>query len=217
MKNKFVIVPVIFILINVSVFSQSNYSKSFIISLNSGGFLISRKNFSETYNSKLGPTFGFGLGATLSDKINLFGKATYFSKNGIPSISILNTDNTGHSTIVTQKSDGTASFKEWLINVGLQYNLNLSKGLLLGMNGGLTFVYAKEVHNDKTGKNILNSNASGLWGFFMGAGMEKRFGKSPFSLFMECQYNFNLYDFFELYTGFGGVNISIGSRVYIRR
>ncbi|HKJ82053.1 MAG TPA: hypothetical protein VJ954_08520 [Ignavibacteriaceae bacterium] len=217
MKKIFVFLPMILFLINVEVLTQTIQTKSFIVSFNSGGFLISRDHFSDTYNSDFGPTVGLGLGVTLSEKINLLVKATYFSKKGIPSISTFSMDSAGHSTIVTQKNGGSAVFRELLINAGLQYNIDIAEDIMLGTNGGLTFVYAKEVQNDKTGKNILTSNASGLWGFFIGASLEKRFGEGPFSLFMECQYNFNLIGFLGLIPGFGGTNISLGGRVYFAR
>ncbi len=75
---------IILLILASNLFSQTNNSKLFYLSINAGLYITSLENFDETYDSKLGFVYGLGAGLQLSSKSYLFGKATLFSKSGIP-------------------------------------------------------------------------------------------------------------------------------------
>lgn len=203
-------------LLSINTYSQTTHPRLFFISVHTGGYFITNENFSRTYDSNNGLVYGLGFGVTLSNKIYLYSKVTYFSKDGIPVTILYNIDSTGQ-TSTTMTKEGTAKYKEWIINAGAQYNLTLSDELLLCMNGGFTYIKVNEFQSDKINGNIVNLDASGLWGLFLGVELEKQFGESPLSAFLECQYNFSLFEILGYSKGYGGTNVSMGIRFYFKR
>ncbi|MGE5379233.1 MAG: hypothetical protein ACM3KN_00195, partial [Candidatus Aminicenantes bacterium] len=135
---KRVISVLIFLFIShYQVFSQSNIPAPFYLSLNAGGFITAHENFSKTYDSNFGLTFGGGIGLPLSSKMYLTGRAVYFSKSGVPTIYHYAYDQNGE--LVTQTKDGSAKYTQWFINGGLEYKVPLSESLTLYPMAGITY------------------------------------------------------------------------------
>lgn len=216
MKKFHLLILLILMLIGVSANSQTTQPRLFFISAQTGGYYITNDNFSDTYGSNLGIIYSLDFGVTLTNQVFLYSKVSYFSKNGVPEKILYNIDSTGQTSTTITK-EGTAKYKEWIINAGVQYNLNLSDVLLLCMNGGLTYLKVNEVQRYNDNVSLVNLDRSGLFGFFIGAGLEKHFGESPFCALLECQYNFSLFGILGLSKGYGGTNLSLGIRFYFKR
>jgi len=215
MLIKFQIIIVIIILGTESIYSQNENIKSPYLSVHSGVFLISIDNFDKTYNSQLGLVYGFGVGLPLSTKSYLYGKATLFTKSGTTIIQTYNFEN-GTPVLVSETRKGSAKFTQWIINGGYLYNFFLSRDWTLGINGGITYIRVSEEQKNKSGTIGSSVDGSGILGFYIGGVLEKNFDKSPFSLFIEPQFNFTRGDVLRYVGNYGGLNINIGARYYLK-
>ena len=195
------------------VISQTTELRSAFVSANLGGFVALREGFSKVYDSNIGFAFGAGLGLPLSTRMYLYGKATYFSKTGVPVIYTYTYQN-GNLVSVTETRDGTASFKQWIINGGLQYNVFLSEEYALPINGGVTYTRISEEQRSSSGSVSSSTDGTGILGFFAGVGLERNFQDSPFSLFSEIQYNYSRRDILTQVGNYGGWNLTLGFRYY---
>lgn len=174
-----------------SVMSQGVEQPKAFISASLGGFITERENFSKVYYSNLGLVFGAGLGLPLSNRMYLYGKVTYFSKTGVPVIYTYNYDQSGSLVSVKETEDGTAEYKQWIINGGLQYNVTLSEDFALDINSGITYTWLSEHQQSSNGSVGSSVEGTGVLGFFGGIAIEKNFRESPFSTFAETQYNYS--------------------------
>ncbi len=207
---------VIFIFfISISLYAQSKNLESPFLSVHSGVFLTSIKNFDKTYNSQLGLVYGLGAGLPLSTKSYIYGKATLFYKSGTPVIRTYNLQN-GTPVLVSETREGSATFKEWIINGGFLYNFFLNRDWTLGINGGITYSKVSESQKDINGTVSSSIGSSGIFGFFIGGVLEKNFNKSPFSIFIEPQFNFSRSDVLRYVGNYGGLNLNIGARYYFK-
>jgi hypothetical protein len=214
MKAKpFSMLSLLMLLSTTTLISQTTDNPSAFISANLGGFITAYEGFSKVYDSNIGFAFGAGLGLPLTNRLYIYGKATYFAKKGVPVVSTYNFQN-GNLVSITETKDGSASYKQWIFNGGLQYNLALSNEFNLGINGGITYTRITE---EKKSSNVSSSlNTSGVLGFFGGVGIEKKFQESPFAVFAESQYNYSRKDIIAAVGNYGGLNMSLGLRYFFR-
>lgn len=198
-----------------TLLAQESNVKSAFISANLGGFIIAHNDFEKVYDSKFGFAPGISLGFPLSSKLYLLGKATYFSKSGVPVIATYSYDTTAGWVKTTERKEGTASFREWLINVGLHYNIFLTESYTLGIHGGAVFTFLSEEQNTPaSGSSTLEG--SGMLGYFGGVSIERDFEDSPFTLFAETEYNLSRNDIKSFVGDYGGLNLTVGVRYYFK-
>jgi len=207
------------ILLLLNIFStsitipQSAKISSPFVSVNVGGFITTHEDFSKVYDSNLGFVFGGGAGLPLEKNWCLYGKVTYFSKTGVPVIYSYNYQN-WHIVSTNERKEGTATFKQWIINGGFQYNEFLSEDFTLGINGGITFAIISEQERNSSGSVLSSTDGTSAFGFFIGLALERNFQDSPISAFIEAQYNYAIHDI--LSGNYGGVNLSLGLRYYFK-
>ena len=201
--------------ISTIIFPQNNNLKSVFFSAHSGIFLTSIENFDKTYDSNLGLVYGLGIGLPLSTRSYIYGRATLFSKTGTPLIQTYDFVN-GTLVLVSETRDGTASFTQWIINGGFLYNFFLDPDWTLGLNGGITYSIVSEEQKNNSGAVRLSVDGSGVFGFFVGAVLEKNFDQSPISIFFEPQFNFMRSDVLNYTDNYGGLNLNLGLRYYFK-
>ena len=193
----------------LSVFSaiaQTNEWSSAFASANLGGYFTAHDYFSKVYDSQFGFVFGGGLGIPLSCRIHLYTKVTYYSKSGVPWWTTYNYQ----GRIDTR--DGTADFKQWIINGGLQYAVSLSEDYKFLISGGATLTSVSEEQRGSDGAQDSSVNVAPL-GLFGGIGLEREFKGSPLSMSAEVQFNFARdADFGNC----GGLNLNLGVRYYFK-
>ena len=201
---------------NSQLFSQTTEPKSAFVSINTGGFITAHQDFTKVYSSSFGLTYGAGVGLPLSSRMHLYGKATYFSKTGVPVLYSNTYDSTGAIIKSTETKDGTATFKQWIVNGGLQYDFPLSEDFTVAINGGATYSSIKENRSSLNGTVNGGINGSGILGYFGGLSLEKSFPDSPFAVFAESQYNFSRNDILNFIGNYGGTNLTVGIRYYFK-
>jgi hypothetical protein len=202
-------------LVNVTVFSQTQDIKSAFVSFIGGGTITELQDFDKVYDSKYGISYGLGLGLPLSTKLFIYGKATYFSKSGVPVVYTLNYDPPSHSWIKSnERKDGTASYKQWFFNAGLVYKFELSEEYNISVVGGATITKINEVKNNLNGTVSSNAVGLGFLGYFGGVGVEKRFLDTPLSIVAEMQQNFSRKSILNLHGNYGATNLNLGLRYY---
>jgi len=213
--QKKILILVLVIISSLSIYAQNENKKSVFLSVHSGIFLTSIEDFDKTYDSQLGLVYGLGIGLPLSTRSYLYGKATLFSKSGTPVIQTYNFEN-GTPVLVSETREGSASYTQWIFNGGFLYNFFLSQDWTLGINGGITYSTVSEEHKNNSGTVSLSVDGSGIFGFFIGGVLEKNFNKSPFSVFIEPQFNFSRSDVLRYVGNYGGLNLNIGARYYFK-
>lgn len=214
---KRVIFVVLFLIIShYEVFSQSNIPAPFYVSLNAGGFITAQENFSKTYDSKLGFTFGGGIGLPLSSKLYLTARANYFSKSGVPFLYHYEFDQDGRITSITQTKEGSAKYTQWFINGGLEYKIPLSESFTLYPMAGVTYSRYREELKSSDGSLGSSIDASGVIGFYGGTGLERRLEVIPFTVFAEAYYNFMRQSLLDYTGNIGGASMNVGVRYYLR-
>jgi hypothetical protein len=214
MQNKILILVFVFIS-SISIYAQGKNLGSPFLSVHSGVFLTSMDNFSKTYDSQFGLVYGLGVGLPLSTRSYLYGKATLFSKSGTPVIQTYNFVN-GTPVLVSEIREGSASYRQWIINGGFLYNFFLSLDWTIGLNGGITYSIVSEEQKNNSGTVGSSIQASGIFGFFIGGVLEKNFDKSPFSIFIEPHFNFMRSDVLSYVGNYGGLNLNLGVRYYFK-
>jgi hypothetical protein len=203
-------------LLNVDLFSQTANSNKAFFSLDIGGTITAREDFDQVYSSKFGISYGAGFGIPLSSKLYIYGKATYFSKTGVPIFYTLTYDTTSGEFVKTnERKEGSASYSQWFFNPGLQYNFILSDEYTFAINGGFTFTRTDEEQKGLDGSTSI-AKGSGLLGYFGGIALEKNFIDSPFSIFAEAQYNFSRQNILNVIGNYGGTNLALGIHYYFK-
>ncbi len=214
MKTSFLLFLCLLAVTDFNLLSQTAHPNEAFVSINTGGFFSAHEDFAKIYNSNFGLTLGTGLGFPVYNRIYLLGKATYFSKTGTPIVDTYNIDSNGKLTKNSEIRDGTASFKQWIIDGGLQYSFILTQDYAIGINGGIMFSIIREHQSSLNGTLSSAIEGSGIFGYFAGISLERHFTESPFSIFGEAQYNFSRSDILNLIGSYGGTNITIGLRYY---
>lgn len=214
MLKKICFVITVLLLSNISNYSQSKVMDGFSVSLHSGVFRTSSENFDETYESPFGLVYGLGIGIPISSKSYLYGKATFFSKNGVPLRKTYEFID-GNPVLVSEVKEGSAEFRQWIINGGYQHNFLLGNDFVLGINGGITYTTISEEYKDDAEQIKYSMNGYGMFGFFIGSVLEKSFTNLPFTIFFEPQFNFSRNDIIGITKNYSGFNINIGCRYYL--
>lgn len=157
------------------------------------------------------------MGLPLSSGLYLYGKGTYFIKNGVPTITLYSIDSSGVVTILSRTKQGTAEFRQWIFNLGVLYDLSLSDSYLLGLSAGITLAAIHEsiTYKDFTG-SMTTSTASGIGqlGYFAGMSVERGFEKTPLSILAEAHYNISRSEVLTLVGNYGGASVALGVRYY---
>lgn len=217
MKTKsFVLATIILIgfLVSPSMATTNQLkSNSGYLSIHAGGFIISQSGFSNTYGSNLGPAFGVGLGLALTTHLFLCTKASYFTKQGTPLWVTYGFTN-GKSTIISESRNGSANFREWILDGGMKYDFFISKPYNLGLEGGITVITFADRAQSANGQDSFQDNGEGAFGFYAGLSLERRFKRNPFAVFADAQYNYALKNVATAVGNYGGMSLSLGVRYY---
>jgi hypothetical protein len=202
------------IIIPFQIHSQQTELKSAFVSANLGINIVAQDQFDKVYGSNLGFAIGASLGLPLSSCSYILGKFNYFSKNGTGL-----TDNyqlqDGHWVLVSEIPDGSAKFTEWILSGGFMYKFFLSETYTLSVDGGLDFVSSIAEGKSSDGSLSASVPAKGI-GFFGGIICERNFGKSPFSIIGDVQYNSLYIPSFNSVRNDGRVGITLGLRYYFK-
>ncbi|MDR3668825.1 MAG: hypothetical protein P4L35_18475 [Ignavibacteriaceae bacterium] len=201
-------------ILTFQIYAQQHEVKSVFVSANLGIYNIADDNFSKVYDSNMGFAPAISLGLPLSTRTYIYAKASYFIKNGVPYTSTYSLVN-GQFVLTSEKREGTATFRELILNTGLLTKIFLSLDYTLGLDGGLTFVSQIEKSSNPSGTLKTTISEDGLMGFFVGCMIERNFGSSPFSLTGDIQYNLSIRSVLGLQNN-GGVKADIGLRYYFK-
>ena len=214
MKSYLNFVIVILLITTKGLYAQNDKKRDAFVSTNSGIYAPSRSDFKTIYDSRF--TFNNGLSAgvpfTNSD-IFLYGKAMFFRCEGVPIIYHYESNNGVSNTYTTR--EGNIIYKQFLFNLGVQYNYSIKELNKIITNGGISIVNATETTNNTSADS--ESKAKGVAGYFIGLGYERNFKNIPLSTFGEIQYNFNRLIFKALDLSYGGANINVGIRYYFKQ
>ena len=195
--------------------AQDHINRKAFISIHSGLYLPSVSGFSETYHSPYAFINGISLGVPFTnEEIFFYLKAMYFQKSGTPiTYHFEYNDLTGEFTTYTTQ-EGDVDYKQWLGNIGIQYNLSFNSTHIIIFNGGISLAKVSEkIRNSTDG---FDTNGFGFTSFFVGIGYEKKI-LDALNLFSEFQYNLDLPILQELGFRFGGANFNVGVRYYFRQ
>jgi hypothetical protein len=190
-------------------------SRKLFISIHSGAYFPSISGFNKVYHSPCAFINGISFGIPFTNKgFFVYAKGMYFQKSGTPITYHFEYDElTGEltNTYTTQNSDVIITWRQWLGNIGIQYNLTIGQTNNLIFNGGISLVKASEKTKDSSVGS--DSGGFGLSGFFVGIGYEKRFLRN-FGIFSEAQYNFDFPILKQLGIRYGGTNLNVGIRYH---
>jgi hypothetical protein len=102
-----------------------------------------------------------------------------------------------------------------ILNGGLLYNFLVTPDLVLGINGGMTFMVVNQEARLRTGRVISSVDNENIWGAFGGIVAEKRWDDSNFSTFAEAQYNYAESDAVYRPGTLSAMNYTFGVRYYL--
>lgn len=186
-------------------------TKSAYVSLHGGLIYVSSDSFSKVYNSRFGFIFGGGIGLPISTRLSLYAKAALFRKSGVPVIYNYKFEN-NNWILESETKDGSAEFRQWLFNFGLQYRILLSAEYLITIDGGINYTLISEDQKSSDGNIGVSQSNNKFLGFWGGIGVERSFDKSPFSLFAELQYDYIKQNIVFLNANYGGIVMNTGIR-----
>jgi len=156
----------------------------------------------------------FGIPVPFVKNLYLYARTSYSSQSNFQSLY-----NTSYLNASVQLSDAftevNSSFSQLILNGGLLYNFILSEELVLGVNGGLTFMVVNQEARLRTGTVISSIDNENIWGAFGGIIAEKRWDDSNFSTFVEVQYNYAESDAVYRPGALSAMNYTIGVRYYL--
>jgi hypothetical protein len=156
----------------------------------------------------------FGIPVPFIKNLFLYTRTSYTSQSNFQSFY-----NTSYLNFSVQFSNEfievNSSFSQLVINGGLLYNFLLTDELVLGVNGGLTFMVINQEAKLRTGTVISNVDNENIWGAFGGIIAEKRWDDSNFSTFLEAQYNYAESDAVYRPGSLSAMNYTFGVRYYL--
>jgi hypothetical protein len=122
-KTGLIRVSVLFIcfLSHFNSHAQQTNPKSVFVSANIGLFDVAQSQFEKVYDSNLAFLPEIAIGLPVSTRTYIYGKASYFSKNGVPVTYSYKIQN-GGLILSSESKSGIAEFREWLFNTGLLVN-----------------------------------------------------------------------------------------------
>ncbi len=116
---KTILTSCIILFLCISDIKAQAETKSAYVSLHGGLIYVSSDSFSKVYNSRFGFIFGGGIGLPISTRLSLYAKAALFRKSGVPVIYNYKFEN-NNWILESETKDGSAEFRQWLFNFGLQ-------------------------------------------------------------------------------------------------
>lgn len=156
----------------------------------------------------------FGVPVPFVKNLFLYARTSYTSQSNFQSFY-----NTSYLNYSVQFSDEfvevNSSFSQLILNGGLLYNFLVTDEVVLGVNGGLTFMVVNQEARLRTGTVISNVDNENIWGAFGGIVAEKRFDDSNFSTFVEAQYNYAESDAVYRHGSLSAMNYTFGVRYYL--
>ena len=160
--------------------------------------------------------FGGSIGVPIPIIKNLFlyARTSYISQSNFQSFystSYLNSNVQLSEDFVEVNS----SFSQLILNGGLLYNFLVTDDLVLGVNGGMTFMVINQEARLRTGRVISSVDNENIWGAFGGVIAEKRWDDSNFSTFGEAQYNYAESDAVYRPGALSAMNYTFGVRYYL--
>ncbi len=185
-----------------NIVAQSTNKKKGFIALHFGEYGVLSQSFTNYYGSRFGYIFGGNLGIPISEKVLLFGKASYFQKEGIPIYE------------VTGLREGSAILKEGIIDFGIQVRYFLTSSIHLIIISGITIAVIDEERFSPTHQFTYETEGNGNFGIILGGAMEISFGKSPFSIVNEVNYIYSWKPVLEYENTYQALNITTGLRIY---
>ena len=156
---------------------------------------------------------GLGFGINLYHNVYFYGKATYIARSDFTGIY----DNNHYKTefnISENLSMVNASIAQLVVNGGIQYNIILSKELMIGVLGGITYSLVDQEARLFSGELVQRIDYQSFYGYFGGVSAEKSFKDSDFSMFAEAIYNYIDDNSVYFRNVFSGMNFTIGGRYY---
>jgi len=155
-----------------------------------------------------------GVPLPLVKNLFLYARTSYISQSNFQSFY-----STSYLNSNIQLSDGfvevNSSFSQLILNGGLMYNFLVTDDLVLGVNGGLSFMVVNQEARLRTGTVISSIDNENIWGAFGGIIAEKRWDDSNFSTFVEAQYNYAESDAVYRPGALSAMNYTIGLRYYL--
>jgi hypothetical protein len=156
----------------------------------------------------------FGIPVPFIKNLFLYTRTSYTSQSNFQSFY-----NTSYLNYSVQFSDEfvevNSSFSQLVLNGGLLYNFLVTDELVLGVNGGLTFMVVNQEARLRTGTVISSVDNENIWGAFGGIIAEKRWDDSNFSTFLEAQYNYAESDAVYRPGSLSAMNYTFGVRYYL--
>ena len=199
MKKIFLILLLFFV---VDVSGQTLEHKRGFVSLHYGRYGVLSKNFTKYYETRFGYYFGGSLGIPVSPKLIIFGKASYFQKEGIPIYE------------PTGLREGSAILKEGIIDFGVQIKLLQKEYVNLNFNSGFTIATIDEERFSPKGGFTFEIEGNGNFGIFIGGSLEILFHNLPFSFVNEINYIYSWKPLLTYEKTFQALSLSTGLRLY---
>ena len=205
---------ILILVLTKGLYAQEDKKRNAFVSINSGIYIPSRTDFKTIYDSRFTFNNGLSVGVPFTNSdIYFYGKAMFFRCKGVPIIYHYESNNGVSYTYTTR--EGNILYKQFLFNLGVQYNFSIKELNKIITNGGISIVNASETTNNTSGYS--ESKAKGFAGYFVGLGYERNFENIPIIVFSEIQYNFNRLIFKTLDLSYGGANINVGIRFYFKQ
>ncbi len=210
---KTILTSCIILFLCISDIKAQAETKSAYVSLHGGLIYVSSDSFSKVYNSRFGFIFGGGIGLPISTRLSLYAKAALFRKSGVPVIYNYKFEN-NNWILESETKDGSAEFRQWLFNFGLQYNFISNKDYSLGVSGGVNYNLISEEKVSLGGLVGFSQNKSSFGGYFAGISFEEKIQCTPVATFLEVQYNHVLFDYFSFNPNKENIILNLGLRYY---
>jgi hypothetical protein len=155
----------------------------------------------------------FGVPVPFVENLFFYARTSYTSQSNFQSL-FNSSYLTNNVQLSEQFAEVNSSFSQLILNGGLLYNFIVTDDLVLGINGGLTFMIINQEARLRTGRVISAIDNERIWGAFGGVIAEKRWDDSNFSTFAEAQYNYAESDAFYRPGALSAMNYTFGVRYY---
>lgn len=155
----------------------------------------------------------FGIPIPIVKNLFFYARTSYTSQSNFQSV-FNGSYFTNDFQLSEQFNEVNSSFSQLILNGGLLYNFLVTDDLVLGVNGGLTFMVINQEARLRTGRVISAIDNEKIWGAFGGLIVEKRWDDSYFSTIVEAQYNYAESDAFYRPGALSAMNYTFGVRFY---
>ena len=190
-------------LLNISnISSQTHNKKKGFIALHFGRYGVLSESFTNYYGSRFGYYYGGSIGLPVSNKISVFGKASYFQKEGVPIYE------------PTGLREGSAILKEGIIEFGIQIKSYETESIHFIIISGITLAVIDEERFSPTHNFTYETEGNGNFGILLGGALEISLGKSPFSIVNQVNYIYSWKPLLEYESTYQALNFTTGLRLY---